>query len=693
MITRFSLVSLALVAGMGLACSGSTNPTVPDNPVGRRSESFRFTSVGENTLILGAWDVMIDVEAGTAEALPIRTAEAHFDVTVMIKPPKCYDCFQARNLSFDSDTKVLTVDIGFKNPSNITGYDIRGIVTEFGYMEFVNPDGYTDLLCTVPGELNPFLAYDTGHGQREFGGLQVHFETMQIYNPMFPEFAPFTYLVEASWPDNCKEPYEVLYCGISNDLFSDGSNSPTLQIAARDWQDNVESVTADLAPVGGGIVSFSPNGALLDVWEADVSCAPGTPVGDYEVMVTAITAPPFDQTAAMHNYITLRVVNPPEPGEEVFGSPERVSDTPGESFIWPRHAIAVTGDGTSHVAWIDNSPDPQSNDFHVYYSKRESGVWSVPQLIDGSEGRAFYATIAADPDDTVHIVWEDERDHVLGSDICYASSADDFAGTSILYAGDDGLSNVHPKIDCGDDGTLHVIWHTLEIQGINDYEYDVWYMKKPAGGGPWQSALSVVANEDIFEAYPSLAPGPSGSAYVAFQSDASGPHGIFFTRNQTGSFIVPIVVAVSEAHQPSLEIAADGSLLVAYFDYIDDSYTDIYLRRSTDTGDTWGSPEPVSESDDAYQYAPDIECTDEGDIHIAWHEENEQGRPGRVLYREYLNGSGWRDILKLVDSPGMGAFPSMDSDSAGHIHVAYELYTSAAPLEDNYEIWYRDSVP
>jgi hypothetical protein len=83
--------------------------------------------------------------------------------------------------------------------------------------------------------------------------------------------------------------------------------------------------------------------------------------------------------------------------------------------------------------------------------------------------------------------------------------------------------------------------------------------------------------------------------------------------------------------------------------------------------------------------------TAEGDVHIAWHEEDDLGYPLRVLYKEYVTGLGWQDTIEISDS---GAFPNMAGDINGHIHLVYERLTVAVPPEeDNYDIWYRSSVP
>ncbi len=698
MLTRFRFVILVLLAGTSLACSGGAGPSDPGATENPLLSEYRFIDTGEATHLLGAWEVYLDPANCKVEAVPLRSVDFHVNVTKMVTPPECYDCFLAKNLVFDPDTQIMTIDIGFRNPSGITGYDVRGIVLEFGVMEFRNPDGYTELFADGPDEINPFVAYKTGIGQREFPSLHDFFETMEIYDPIFPGIDAFTYVVEASWePDgdkNCKEPYEVEFYDVSGKLYSDGSNTQVLRLIARDWQDDVAGVIADLTEIGGGFVSFVEEPALPDVWRGEIQCAPGTIEGDYDILVRATSAPPFDQTADMYNYVTLEVTKPPVPGAEEFGLAERITTSPGQSFIWPRHAIAVTSDDVPHVVWVDNIPDPGSIEYHVYYSSRNGDEWSTPVQIDSVSGRAIYTTVVADPGDTLHVVWEDERDHVLGSEIYYASSEDAFATEMVLVPGDSGFRNVHPRIESSNDGTLHIAWHTLEMLGIDDYEYDVWYIGRQAGSPSWDSPVSVVGAEDVIEAYPSLAPAPGSGVYYAYSSDKAGTNGIYFTENTTGDFISPIAVTISGAYQPAIDVASNGEVLIAYFDNADGTFTDVYARSSNDLGQTWSPPQSISDSDDAYQIAPDIECTPDGDIHIAWHEEDVSGYPSRVLYREFVNGLGWQDIIEFAVDTQMGAFPSLDSDADNHIHAVYELFSLLEPPdENNYEIWYRSSAP
>ncbi|HEX9744071.1 MAG TPA: hypothetical protein VGB30_01480 [bacterium] len=691
-----NIKSVYFAAGLVLALScsgGSGDPSTPQLSNENSVKDISFSKTSENSMILGAWDVIIDPVAGTVEAVPVRSMQQHWNVTPLISPPKCFDCFKVKNLSYNASTQVVTVDIGFLNPSNITGYDVRGIITDFGFLTLQNPDGYTDLFSGTPGDINPFVAYQSGPGNREFPGQTALFETLQIHDPNFPQFGMFTYIVEASWPTNCNEPYEVALQSIAGPLYSDGTNAVLARVYARDWQNNVESVTIDMTPIGGTIQPMAPD-VVPDVWTVFISAATGTPVGSYDLLVKATSGDPVDQTPDMYNYIKVQVINAPTPGAEVFGPPERVSNTPGESFIWPRHSIAVTGDGVSHVVWVDNSPDPESIGFHVYYSKRDQGMWTSPMQIDPNDQQAVYATIAADSSGTLHIVWENEAPWVLGSDINYASSEDNFATFDTIQTGADGLRNVHPRIETGLNGSLNIAWHSLETIDFDQHEYDVWYMERPSGSIVWPPAVSVAATDLVVQAFPALAIGDSDNAFIVFSSDMNGSSAVYSTNNLSGDFAAPVQVTASTSYQPAIDISPTGDLLVAYFESSDGTYSDIVMKKSSNQGQSWDDSIGVSTSNDSFQIAPDIEVTFDGDIHVAWHEEDDTGRPMRVLYREWLlTNPDWQDIQELVPLGGRGAFPSMDSDLQNHIHLVSQILTPGnPPAGPNYEIWYRSSA-
>jgi hypothetical protein len=519
---------------------------------------------------------------------------------------------------------------------------------------------------------------------------------LQIFDPNFPKFASFKYVVEASYPTNCREPYDVSFFDISGNLYSDGSNSQQLRVLARDWQNDVAAVYVDLAPIGGNVIQLTADSSLQDAWKGDVQAANGTLPGTYRIEMWATSSPPTDQVSTLYNYLTLTVTEPPPPssGVEVFNPQERITNSSGESFIWPRHAIAVTSDGVAHAVWVDNSPDPDSNEFHVYYSKRVLGSWTAPKQVDSAAGRALYSTIAADKNDVLHVVWEDERNWVLGSDIYYASSVDNFASEGVIVVGKAGFRNVHPKIAAGKDGTLHMAWHSSEFKSLTWTASDLYYTKSTSGGSSWDSATSIVSDELLDETYPTVVPASSGSAYIAYQSSDKDLHSIYFTENLDGSFITPVVVTAGNAFQPEMDITPAGGLVLAYQETLSGPYSDIFIKASSNNGSTWGAPQQVNVTQGGYETAPDIECSLDGDVHVAWHEEDKNGHPGMVFYREFITALGWQDVFNIVGSGGAGAFPSMDSDSLGHIHMVYELLTPASPPnQDNYEIWYRNSVP
>ena len=93
MLARLNLLVFALAACLILSCSGKSGPLSPQDTDNPQPQSFHFMDLDENTHILGIWDVVLDPVNLTVEAVESRSADAHFNVTAMVMPPKCTDCF------------------------------------------------------------------------------------------------------------------------------------------------------------------------------------------------------------------------------------------------------------------------------------------------------------------------------------------------------------------------------------------------------------------------------------------------------------------------------------------------------------------------------------------------------------------------------------------------------------------------
>ena len=307
-----------LIAGylIWAGCSGGGSPLAPDvtektgdspelssSLSGQPDEEF-------DRIILGAYRVVID-ENGVCTVSQSRHADAHINVTGLIFPPNCYDCFTGEFISLDGED--WTFNFTLKNPSTITGYDVRAILLDMADLSLsMPPDSYTMDFAdeSDPTPRNPFLIFDSGHWQNEWGPMTIGSREVTLTRPEGSTFGEIEVVIDARWPENQDEPTIITNVGLSSDtITNDGSDFTNLTCRVEDWQDDVDSVSVDLTPIGGGA-----DAGLLDNgngnWAlAGIECGPGITAGNKTLWITASSG-----GGQIYNSIDVTVAAGPESG-------------------------------------------------------------------------------------------------------------------------------------------------------------------------------------------------------------------------------------------------------------------------------------------------------------------------------------------------------------------------------------------
>jgi len=165
----------------GLSGSSSRSPLMP----GLHLSSQLSGESGGGHQLLGYWELVFDFDAETAEAIPLRLTEGHFNVRKFLEQGPCTTCLSLLNFSKQPDN-TFYIDVQFDHPfpglDQFSGFDVRGIAIfngnyifpgsglvisdrTLGDMELLNADGYTTLFNPVdfpPGSNLPILTYTKG---------------------------------------------------------------------------------------------------------------------------------------------------------------------------------------------------------------------------------------------------------------------------------------------------------------------------------------------------------------------------------------------------------------------------------------------------------------------------------------------------------------------------------------------------
>lgn len=156
----FRLLVLVSILLTSLACS-SGNPIAP--PTGPGNGLSADNAPQTDRWLWGTWEVRINLEEETIQAIPRRTSSLHFNVVPLLREGTPGSLLGFRNLLIDPAGHSLQVDISLEHPfptlPQVAGFDVRGILYTKGSGYFVqsanarmtapneprltNADGYT----------------------------------------------------------------------------------------------------------------------------------------------------------------------------------------------------------------------------------------------------------------------------------------------------------------------------------------------------------------------------------------------------------------------------------------------------------------------------------------------------------------------------------------------------------------------
>ncbi len=299
------LAIFAMFAAFG--CGNSSNPATPELAGANDLELAGDSEVSEGSSVWAILDVTFDPETNTMEAVEVRNAETHYDITPFVAP---YCLFSG--IYYDAATQYLEFDLEMMNPSAIDVWDVRVLMLAdptIGW-ELLNVDDYTKLFSPFPpSQVNPFIAYAESVPLREFGAGLIHIEKFEMRTPLvIPSPLGFRLLVECSHPSNCEDVYLIDNQTLSNPI-SD-TVVGYMSVDVFDWQGNIGQVYVDTTPITGGLSWLGNTGG--DTYEAGIFNSAGAAPGKYMCMITADS---WSSPDNLYDFLEIEVI----PGSTTSG--------------------------------------------------------------------------------------------------------------------------------------------------------------------------------------------------------------------------------------------------------------------------------------------------------------------------------------------------------------------------------------
>jgi hypothetical protein len=335
--------------------------------------------------------------------------------------------------------------------------------------------------------------------------------------------------------------------------------------------------------------------------------------------------------------------------------------------------IAANG-SIIHVVWHDARNTV--NNYEIYYKRSTDGgtTWGTDTRLTNTNNSSSELASISVSGSSVHMVWLDYRDG--NGEIYYKRSTND----GVSWEADVRLTNNSfdsqtPSISVsGLD--LHAVWYDNR-----DGNYEIYYKRSTDGGTSW-SADTRLTNSSGQSWYPCVS--VSGlNVHVVWYDGRDGNDEIYYKRSTDGGTSwgsdARLTNNTSLSQKPSVDVSG-GIVQVLWWD-IRDFNPEIYHKRSTDGGLTWSADTRLTDNA-ADSYNPSVTVSG-STVHFVWYD-NRDGNNEIYYKRSTDAGVSWgADTRLTVNSPGISYLPSV-CVSGSYVHVVWTDNRDA-----NYEIYYK----
>jgi len=325
----------------------------------------------------------------------------------------------------------------------------------------------------------------------------------------------------------------------------------------------------------------------------------------------------------------------------IFDPPFVVNDVTAGEQRSPE--VAVDTQGNIYVVWEDSRGGDGGSDFDLYFTKgtrQPSGGFSFSKNILVNDDADQVNTtrdhtnpsIAVDANGNTYIAWEDPRNLTPETDIFFAKGTSGSDGTITFSKNQRVNHNLAGISDYGDpsiavdaQGGIYVAW-----AAFNTHSHI--YMAKGIernGEISFQDEVEISDEESQIPLFPSVAVDRQNNIYVAWEDfrKAKQDADIYLAKSMDGGQSFGPNANVSDApgdqFSPSLSVAREGHVYIAWEDHRNgDVDPDIYLARSTNSGDSFGVPSRVNDDTaTVVQYSPSLALDPTGRAFLVWFDE------------------------------------------------------------------------
>lgn len=363
-----------------------------------------------------------------------------------------------------------------------------------------------------------------------------------------------------------------------------------------------------------------------------------------------------------------------------FSSSQLVSENATPQNFYPD--MTVTEDGTIYVIWVNTTDGGD-----VYFSKStDHGVTfteyvAVNQSPNHASSIGFSGPKIAERNDTLHVLWADQRGGYDHTSAYYARSVDGGITWEETQVGHGYGINLYPELMVDSDGIIHAVFHYFQ-PGSWSYRH-ISHTRSTNGGDSW-SDFKTVSNYNPGEPCDccpiNLHELPSGQLIAGFRNNLNNIRDMYSVQwnssNSSWGNLSPMsydnfYVSYCPASGPSL-VSQDSLIGMAYMAE-SDGESRVYLALSEDMGDTFAVKIPMEMTSvtNVFQNHPSAVITGDGNIHVLWEDSRDNGN---ILYGVLESGQDFMSDISAVNDSMTNSqeiAPNLGKDAEGYLYAVW----------------------
>ena len=243
----------------------------------------------------------------------------------------------------------------------------------------------------------------------------------------------------------------------------------------------------------------------------------------------------------------------------------------------------------------------------------------------------------------------------------------------LTWGGDIKLtSGGYPSIAISGEN-IHVVWTA---------GFEIYYKHSTDNGQTWGDDTRLT--QESHESWsPSIA--ISGeNIHVVWPDDRDGNEEIYYKRStdngQTWGKDTRLTQESHESWSPSIAVSGDN-IHIIWYDRRDGS---VYYKRSLNNGETWTADQRLPDTSHS-SWTSSI-AVSENNIHVVWQDKFDVWE-GKIYYkRSTNNGETWGEDVRLTNETNRSVYPSV-AVSGNNIHIVWQDYR-----DSDREIYYKCST-